>query len=234
MKRDDAIKKIKKCLALAASPNPHEAAAAMRQAQKLMTEHGLNEADLSLADVSERRSVARQNVCVPWEILLSDLVASAFGCNSICAYVPFLSRQSSFGRKLNYVFVGLGAAPELASYTYDVLARQCAKDRSAHIAKQPKTCKPITKTARGDEFAYGWVCGVQRLVERFASTEKNEALIEQYLSQKYPDMSKAKTNDRTKGRNVSYNDRIQGIQSGRNAKLDRGVTSNGQAQGLLT
>ena len=30
MTRDEALKKIKKCLALAASANPHEAAAAMR------------------------------------------------------------------------------------------------------------------------------------------------------------------------------------------------------------
>ena len=33
MNRDDALKKIKKCLALGRSANEHEAAAAMRQAQ---------------------------------------------------------------------------------------------------------------------------------------------------------------------------------------------------------
>lgn len=234
MNRDDAIKKIKKCLALAASPNAHEAAAAMRQAQKLMNEHGLNETDLSLADVSEHKSAARHNVAVPWEVTLSELVASAFGCSRFCATVPLLSRSLSFSRKLHYVFVGLGAAPELASYTYDVLARQCAKDRASHIAKQPKACKPITKTARGDEFAYGWVRGVQALVERFANSERNEALIEQYMAQKHPNMAAGKTKDRAKGRNVSHNDTMQGIQAGRNAKLDRGVTGGGQTQGLLT
>ena len=43
--KDTALAKIKKCLALAASPNPHEAAAATRQAQKLMAEYGLTETD---------------------------------------------------------------------------------------------------------------------------------------------------------------------------------------------
>lgn len=234
MNRDDAIKKIKKCLALAASPNAHEAAAAMRQAQKLMNEHGLNETDLSLADVSEHKSAARHNVAVPWEVALSELVSSAFGCSRFCATMPLLSRSLSFSRKLHYVFVGLGAAPELASYTYDVLARQCAKDRSVHIAKQPKACKPITKTARGDEFAYGWVRGVQALVERFARSERNEALIEQYMAQKHPNMAASKTKDRAKGRNVSHNDTMQGIQAGRNAKLDRGVGTGMQTQGLLS
>jgi hypothetical protein len=234
MNRDDAIKKIKKCLALAASPNAHEASAAVRQAQKLMNQHGMNETDLSLSDVSEQKSAARHNVSVPWEVALSDLVASAFGCSRFCYKAPLLSRQLKCSSKLHYVFVGLGAAPELASYTYDVLARQCAKDRAAHIAKQPKACKPITKTARGDKFAYGWVCGVQALVDRFASSERNEALIEQYMAQKYTYVKTGNTKDRAKGRNVSHNDTMQGIKAGRNAKLDRGVGTGVQTQGLLT
>lgn len=41
MNRDQALSKIKKCLALAASANPHEAAAGTRQAQKLMAAQGL-------------------------------------------------------------------------------------------------------------------------------------------------------------------------------------------------
>ncbi len=48
MTRDKALAKIKKCLALGRSTNPHEAAAAMRQAQKLMAEHGLNDTDVKL------------------------------------------------------------------------------------------------------------------------------------------------------------------------------------------
>lgn len=232
MNREDAIKKIKKCLALAASPNPHEAAAAMRHAQALMRDHGLSETDLSLADVGEHKAAARHNVAVPWEVELADLVANAFGCSYFCGTVALLSGRRGIKRKLHYVFVGVGAAPEVASYTFDVLARQCSKSRAAHVAKQPKACKPVTKTARGDEFARGWVYGVQDLVGRFANSERNAALIEQYMAQKHPAMSEGKVKDRTKGRNVSHNDTMQGVRAGRSAQLERGVSAS-SGQGLL-
>src|SRR5690348_8415840 len=41
-----AMEKIRKCLALSKSANEHEAAAALRQAQKLMQMHDLDENDL--------------------------------------------------------------------------------------------------------------------------------------------------------------------------------------------
>ena len=53
MEHEKIIDKIKKCLALSNSDNPHEAAAALRQAQKLMEMHNLTELDISLSDVQE-------------------------------------------------------------------------------------------------------------------------------------------------------------------------------------
>ena len=46
------LDKIKKCLALASSANEHEAAAALRQAQKLMQAHGLTDQDVAAAQAS--------------------------------------------------------------------------------------------------------------------------------------------------------------------------------------
>ena len=42
MADDKILDKIKKCLVLASSANEHEAAAALRQAQKLMEAHGIS------------------------------------------------------------------------------------------------------------------------------------------------------------------------------------------------
>lgn len=53
MDKNTAIDKIKKCLALSKSDNPHEAAAALRQAQKLMALYKVDALDVSLADVTE-------------------------------------------------------------------------------------------------------------------------------------------------------------------------------------
>lgn len=58
MDRNKALDKIKKCLRLATSANPNEAAAAMRQAQALMRKHGIGQDDVSMADVMECTAVA--------------------------------------------------------------------------------------------------------------------------------------------------------------------------------
>lgn len=233
MTRDQALSKIKKCLALAKSSNPHEAAAAMRQAQKLMAEHNVTETDVSLADVSEVAAPSQLNASTPWETALSSMIADAFGCERFSLTSRHLTRSLDLVRKREYIFVGVGAAPQVASYAYSVLSRQCARDRLAHIRKQPKNCKPITKTARGDEFALGWVYGVRSLVESFAGTERDQLLIEQYMADRHPDLKSATVKDRAKGRNVSHNDMAQGHAAGKQAQLNRGVGGVAQ-QGLLT
>ena len=155
MNRDDALQKIKKCLALASSSNPHEAAVAMRQAQKLMQQFGLSEVDVTLADVAESTALAKTVDLVQWEAVLSSMVAQAFGCHAYTSQRRKLSQTLTYRRERVYVFVGVGAAAEVASYAYDVLSRQCAKDRRAHIATQPKTCKPKTKIRIYQNYAKG-------------------------------------------------------------------------------
>ncbi len=53
MDHSKALDKIKKLLRLAASDNPHEAAAAMRQARALMEKYRLEESDIQLSEVYE-------------------------------------------------------------------------------------------------------------------------------------------------------------------------------------
>lgn len=232
MDREKALAKIKKCLALAKSSNPHEAAAAMRQAQILMSQHNISETDLSLADVGESAVSARLNAATPWETHLVQMIAEAFGCSYLSQSIRYLTASHAVARKREYIFIGVGSAPEVAGYAFNVLARQCAKDRLEHIRRQPKSCKPITKTARGDEFALGWVAGVRRLVQMFSGSERSQHLIDQYIATKYPDLETRDVKDRAKGRNVSLNDRYEGMAAGRKAKLDRGV-GNTRQQDLL-
>lgn len=223
MNRDDALKKIKKCLALGESSNPHEAAAAMRQAQKLMAEHKVTEADVGLADVTEVKVMTRLKTVTKWEAALARIIADAFGCDYFGFKSRYLTRGLSVATKREFVFVGVGAASQIAAFAYDVLSRQCGRDRQAHIQRQPKSCKPITKTARGDEFALGWVYGVCDLVDRFSGAEANQALIEQYIASKHPDMGAAKINNRAVGRNVRFDDLEAGHNAGKKAQLNRGI-----------
>lgn len=232
MTRDEALKKIKKCLALGKSQNPHEAAAAMRQAQKLMAEHNLDEQAVSMADVSEAKVSAVIQAQVKWESALGHMVAEAFGCQR---YVETGARwlPSGWVKHRKVVFVGIGAAADVAGYAYEMLSRQCAKARTDHISKQPGSCKRITKIARGDQFALGWAYGVREMLDKFANSDGNASLIQSYMDTKYPNMATVKPVDRSVGRNVRNDDLERGFSSGKQAQLQRGV--GGVAQmGLLS
>ena len=222
MDRESAIAKIKKCLSLAKSANETEAATALRQAQALMREHNLDEQGVALTRVREESVRARLMPIVQWESLLIDTVAQAFGCHVISAtkLVSLLEMK----RVRYWRLFGVDFAPEIAGYTFEVLAGQCVRARRAHIGKQSKNCKPATRTARGDAFALGWVRGVKALIERFANGERNEALIAAYMRENYPDLADAKVHDRVGGRNVK-DDHMCGGMAAAKASLHRGVGS---------
>jgi hypothetical protein len=223
MTRDEALKKIKKCLALSRSANEHEAAAALRHAQKLMQAYGLAEEDVSLSDVSSVRVKARSTAANRWELALVHLVADAFGCETFGSVQGAYNAAGNFVRTQHWVFVGIDTAPEVAGYAAEVLIRKCATARLEHIAKQPKTCKTITKTTRGDAFAIGWVSGVAGKVEAFAQSGKNEALLLAYMQREHPNLVPTKVRDTTKKRRVDDGHIAAGFRAGKAAELHRGV-----------
>lgn len=232
MDRETALRKIKSCLALASSSNPNEAATAMRQAQKLMAAFGLNEGDVQLSDVNEARAPGQTKKHAKWEAVLAHAISNAFGVEHF--FTRYVSHWIESGRvyKAEVVFVGVGSAPEIASYAWSVLARQCAKSRLEHIRKQPGRCKPATLTARGDSFAMGWVHGVNSNLVKFAGNDQQRELIERYLAAEHPNMTSFVPADRTKGRNVSNNDLFSGYLKGKEAEINQGVAS-GPQMGLL-
>ena len=233
MNRDDALKKIKKCLALSRSANEHEAAAALRQAQALMREHGLREKDVSLTDVAEVKVKACSTAANAWELRLVSVIADAFGCETFGLLAGRYNHAGNYVRSRHWVFVGMHAAPSVAGYACEVLLRQCAKARLAHIAKQPRNCKPITKTARGDAFAMGWVSAASQLVERFAQPEADKALLLNYIEQQHGELKSDKARNVAKVRKTDWGHYSAGHRSGENAQLQPGVGGMA-AQGMLT
>lgn len=146
-----------------------------------------------------------------------------FGCTVFTSTELALTSGRNRRTQRQFVFVGIDMASEVAGYAFDVLARQCAKDRRGHIGKQSKNCKPKTKVARGDAYAEGWVSGVRGKLERFVGQSGSQELIEQYMQQRHPAMQTRKLKDRTKGKNVAENDYHRGFQSGRQAELNHGL-----------
>jgi hypothetical protein len=223
MTRDEALKKIKKCLALAKSANANEAATALRQAQALMAAHRVTDRDLSLIDVREVRVQATSPASNAWEIHLTQMISAAFGCETYDSLVGRYNGAGNYIRQRFCVFVGIDSDPTIAGYAFEVLSRQCARDRLAHIRKQPRNCKPMTKTARGDAFASAWVLAVRAVVEDFTRPERDEQLLLAYMAEKHPDLEPGKTRDTTKGRRINDGHFMAGFDAGRKAELSRGV-----------
>lgn len=83
MNRQNILRKVKACLRLAASSNPNEAAAALRQAQAMMRAHGISHAeamDVDEAEVGTRCRGAMPPVSI---CSLAQLVADGFGSRFI-------------------------------------------------------------------------------------------------------------------------------------------------------
>lgn len=172
MTRDELLAKIRKCLALSASANEHEAAAALAKARALMDEHGIVESDVQFADISESEA-KRKGGAKPtaWHVALIDMVAGVFACE------VYLSKGA-----VN--FAGAGPDPEIASYAYARLAGVLARHRRAYIATNLKRCKPATKTARADWYCQGWVRGVHVNVLCIVPERRECPLARQWLAER--------------------------------------------------
>lgn len=235
MNREDALKKIKKCLALAASSNANEAAVAMSQAQRMMQEHGVSMTEMELLEVLQSTSQANNLRACTWEVAITVMINSIFGTQSISQLYMKLAPAShawTHQQKRRVIFIGLGSSAELAGYCHDVLLRQIVKARKVYMAKLSKNCKPSTRIARGVEFALGFVSSLRDKIAALKPTERDLQLMKAYTEQHFPDLKIVDPKDRTKGRNVKRDDWIVGRIEGRSASLNAGV-NGGQAQGLL-
>lgn len=220
MTRDQAIRKVRACLRLAASSNPNEAAAAMRQAQALMHKYGLTPDDADAAEVLEADATTRSRG--------GDLSRSVLGLASIVASW-FRSRCLVVkGLKATTVrFMGLGSDPEIAAYAFAVLRRQMERDTRKHTARIRKRANKI---ARGEAFAIGWQAA---LFERMQSKESpHSARIEAAMRSRYTGFGNAAAKPVPGNGKMTENDLHKGYEAGKRAQLNPGVggTCGGQLQ----
>jgi hypothetical protein len=227
MSDDRILDKIKKCMALSASSNEHEAAAALRQARKLMEAHGISDQDVLASQAQEHRSASDNKVKPPlWESNLAACVAMAFGCD--CIFVRNWRGAAS------WTFVGAGPAAEVAGYAFEVLQRQCKRARGQYIDTALRRCGRVNKTKRADVFAIGWVHTVQKTVTRFARTEQQEAAVTAYIAAKYGQLMKLDAIDRMGDKLSSrqLGDWLSGAAKGADAELHRGVGPGAEVRQL--
>lgn len=123
------IDRIRKLLALASSNNEHEAAAAAAAAQRLLSEHNLS---MSEVDIREEARSARTITCKSsrrppfWVKQLASSVANAFDCRL------FHSHATE-----KFLFLGVGADPDVATFIFAYLERTLRTLTSKFMKKYP-------------------------------------------------------------------------------------------------
>lgn len=220
--RDDILERIRKCMALAKSGSEHEAAVALRQAQKLMELHKVSEAEMLAVGVRESRTKAGA-IARPasWESDLAAHVAAAFGCKLIF---------SPSWHEAWWVFIGLPPAHEIAAYSLEVLLRQAHKARREFIdGALKRTKKKANKTRRADLFSAGWVRTACAQVGALTPPDGAAEAIQAHIKLKHPSLGQLSTTDRNAGRNLSERDHDAyhaGRSAGHTAQLHQGVGAN--------
>ncbi len=221
MTRNQAIEKVKKLLRLGKSSNVHEAAAAMRQAQALMRQHTLDEAELGEQtpdDVGQAETRPARGKTPPVYVqYLCVTVDETFGVGIV------ISRDHIHCRHC-IVFIGPNWRSELAIYAYQVLLRQLEKDRRAHLSRV-RVRK--NRNARGDHFGIGWVDGVKSVLQPWTINASEKAQIDAFTRKTHPNLVDV-TPEIRNSKAVTHNDLHSGVERGRKAQLNRGVSGSGQ------
>lgn len=212
MNQERVMAKVKKCLALSKSATGNEAAVALRQAQRLMTKHGLTDEKVELSQVVSSETVAGWGISAPaYMMRLVGLVERTFGVIAVF--------QQRGRRTRTVMYFGVGCQPEVAAYASDVLRRQLLRDRRDYLKMQWR-CKRANKSRRADLYAEAWVVAASETVHSFEQSLAVRSMIKRGIAEHVGELETATVRPR------AYQDRdwaaaSAGARDGRRAKLHR-------------
>ncbi len=225
------LRKIESCLALSASSNEAEAAAALRQAMKLMQKYNIDENILAASSVEEAYpNTTGSGRVIPKHLAwLASVVADAFEVRTYSRRRPKTEWISTF----SFVFYGVGSDATVAAYAFDALAAQIEKERRDYM--KTIECSPAKKQKMATQFCQGWVLGVNETVKQFAGSmdpEKKKRLDAYAESQL--NLRKARSQKSKHLTDEEFEAHQNGSQSGKKARLYAGAGYDGPKQAKLT
>jgi hypothetical protein len=173
---ESIIRKIEKCLALSKSSNEHEAAAALRQATKLMEAYNVTPEALAGAKIGETEADTDAWTRPPmWEIHLLNTIRVAFGCECILRL-----GNSQVKRLTKVVYIGVKPQAQLAAYAHAVLRRQVDKARSKYTTELGTYYTRGEKIAKGEAFCVGYIANIKKQVTALAVPADQAAAIDAF------------------------------------------------------
>jgi hypothetical protein len=213
--QDKIISKIKKCLALSKSSNPHEAAIALGQAEKMMQLYNIEHEDIAAAELTEARAKSKSGENPPmWDVALFGAVQQAFGVSGV--YLP-----QGYGRS-EKAFIGHSVAVEIAKYAYEVLYRKMLRARKQYIAEELSRFSTYNKTRHADTYCLGWVHSATAALSKIQLSDEFKASAQRYMAKRFGDLVPTEVVNRNKlgGRLTDLN---RGFADGKEAELNHGV-----------
>ena len=177
MKKEDAgrekiLERIRKCFALGKSSEPHEAAAAIRQAQKLMAAHSITQDDLIGIEVRNELVITPEPPKRTMPLYLVSMVSlccRAFGCEAIFEGVicPNLTPRQAIR------YFGNGTAPMLAKYAHEVMFTAMRRSWQQYALRNTLDIGPRDRGS----YWIGWLYGVAQKIEDFGMTEEQRNVV---------------------------------------------------------
>jgi hypothetical protein len=187
--REKLLSKIKKCLALSTSPEPHEAAAAMRQAQKLMEKLGVTAEEVEAPDISEAMVKTREGYgnC-RYMNMLTKVIIDAFAVDVV------YSRNPGSANRLNVRYFGPKSRVMLAEYTHRVLQRSIEDAWAKYLER-----RPWMKSVGGKRQAFylGWLWAVSDKVSAIIPTEVETKATKRFIALRCGELSVFEDRKRT-------------------------------------
>ena len=192
---DNIIAKIRKLLALAQSPNEHEAALAAAKAQALLTEYAL-----TLDDVEESEFVEAE-VFLPgeqWRLILLSVMAQVNSCR-ILTMVRYQPADPQPVRLVGPEGL-VTAILELYETLHVIVATVIDREWQAHVLRStdpfygiyPSLLEPSAESEWKHSFAFGLIA---RLEQRLAAAKAAEAAQTQAPRQDEPPSSQPATTE---------------------------------------
>lgn len=156
------ISKIKRCLALAESGNKHESSIAKRQADVLISKHGINLQKIEHINESVCLFTANSDCLKPYHVLLVEALASI---HAVEARSVYSQKQPSILSEPTRIHVHVdmtGSRPHIQALKKALLLAnfQLIKDREAYLVHIHGNTSDVNRERRMDYFSLGWVSSI--------------------------------------------------------------------------
>lgn len=158
------LEKIKKLMKLSQSGNSNEASLALQRAKELMDKYQISLSDVVLSDVKEVEGMKMKAQSLSdYQNLLLNCISRLFSCEVI---LQMRYDHAKWKYNTHPLFIGVQPNADIAAYCFEVLNKQLERDRTAYMKGIHRNTSTSKKTKRADDFAFGWVAGINRTVRR--------------------------------------------------------------------